>query len=33
VGLNYVFDTLLYGGTLLLLAGAVSGYLAQDRTT
>jgi hypothetical protein len=24
VGLNYVFDTMLFGGTILLLAGAVS---------
>jgi uncharacterized membrane protein len=31
-GLNYVFDTLLYGGALLLLAAAVSEYFAQNRT-
>jgi len=31
-GMNYVFDTLLYGGALLLLAGAASGYFAQNRT-
>ena len=24
VGLNYVYDTMLFGGTILLLAGAVS---------
>jgi uncharacterized membrane protein len=31
-GFNYVFDTLLYGGAVLLLAGAVSGFFAQNRT-